>query len=237
MNQYSLQLEKETHYYFITIDGANSKVVVAEQILFNSVDMLISITQVLRRQLVYNTMVGSLVKLCSAKETEFMREKQLFWGGEIQKESGRIFDISLNPVDSIIIEFQHPVEQAVRVKLYIQINPGNPSVPEVKIEMLVEGYIPEISVSQTLTYTLSRCLLLPPLLKTILEQPLKLLGPSPLANQQQQGGYQTGGVSVFTPSTSLVHGHTQQVQAGKTGGHKRKMAETAIHEMEQKRIK
>ncbi|KAI6648358.1 Mediator of RNA polymerase II transcription subunit 1 [Oopsacas minuta] len=231
LNQYSLPLENETHYYFISLDEVNNKACMIEQILFNNAKMLISIIQVLRRQLVYNTMVSSLVTFCSSKDLEVMREKNILWRDESQNGVERIFDISFNPVESIMIEFQHPIHLAVQVKLYIILHPKNPSQPEVKVEMLVEGYLPEISSSQILDYTLTQCLLLPPLLHMIIKYPDKLLGPSPLS---QQASFQQQQAAITAP---IYLANTSRTPDSKSG-HKRKIGGICgVEEMEEKRLK
>ena len=192
--------------------------------------MLIGIVQIIRRQLVYNTMVSSLVTLCSSKDVQMMRERKMLWREESENGVERIFDISFHPVDSIVIQFEHPVDLAVQVKLLILLNPNNPSQPEVKIEMLVEGSQPEISCSPILAYTLTQCLLLPPLLHMLIKYPDKLLGLSPLSKQAsfQQHAAVTG----------PMYTHSQQPNNSSQSGHKRKIGgAVGFEEMEQKRLK
>ena len=202
--------------------------------------MLIGIVQVLRRQLVYNTMVGSLVMMCSTKDVQMMRERKMLWREVSDNGVERIFDISFHPVDSIVIQFEHPIDLAVQVKLVILLSPDNPSQPEVKIEMLVEGYLPEITSSPVLAYTLTQCLLLPPLLHMIIKYPDKLLGPSPFS---QQAGFQQQAAAtapMYTASVPMMPEQSQHASSSSSSksGYKRKIGGTSgVEDMEQKRHK
>ena len=199
-----------------------------EQILFNTADTLKKIILVLRTQLVYNTMVSSLVSFCNSNDAQMMRERNILWREDSQNGIERIFDISFNPVESILIEFQHPKDLAVHVKLSIFLNPNNPSRPQIKIEMYVEGYIPQVSTSQILDYTLTQCLLLPPLLHMITKYPDKLLGQSPLSKQSNFRHQQVARRTFANLPRTLES----------KPGHKRKIEGTgAAEEMEEKRVK
>ena len=213
-----------------------------EHILFNNAEMLIGIIQVLRRQLVYNTMVNSLVTLCSSKDVQMMRERKMLWKEVSDNGVERIFDISFHPVDSIVIQFDHPIHSAVQVKLEILLNPDNPSQPDVKIEMLIEGYQPYINPSPILSYTLTQCLLLPPMLYMVIKHPDKLLGPSPLSQQASYPQQAAVTAPMYTSNMPRMQDHSQHAQhsssSSSKSGHKRKMGGTlSVEEMEQKRLK